>query len=150
MYKVQKFKVRLVKDGSAQVVARDRVPCTEAAAELFASVLRGLPHEEVWIAVCSAQHDVRGLIRAGQGGSHACALRPSDVLRPVLLSGQASFILAHNHPSGDPTPSHDDVEMTRALCRASEIVGVTFLDHIIWTQGGQWRSLRDVSGCFED
>lgn len=142
-YKVQKYKVRLVKDGATRVVPHERVHGSQAAVDVFRSVMRRLPHEEVWVAFLNARNVVTGLVRVGQGGMHACALKPADVLRPVLGSDACAFILAHNHPSGDPTPSQNDIEMTRALIKASGVVGLYFADHLIVTERGDWHSIRE-------
>ena len=146
-YKVQKYKVRLVKDGGSVVVARTNIPGAAAAVEVFRGVLAGLPHEEVWIALLNVAHGVTGLVRVSQGGLHAAALKPSDVLRPVLVSGASGFVMAHNHPSGDPSPSGDDISMTRGLVAACRVVGTTLLDHVILTESGAWRSVMDAAGA---
>jgi DNA repair protein RadC len=73
-----------------------------------------------------------------RGGLHGCGLLPADVLRPVLRSATSAFILVHNHPSGDPTPSRDDVLMTRALQQACLTVGVTLVDHVIVSRSGSY------------
>lgn len=148
-YKVQRYKVQLVKDGRAALLATKRIPCADDAEKLFYPVFAGLPHEEVWMALCDAKNEVLGLVRVGQGGMHGCALKPSDVLRPAIAAGASGYILAHNHPSNDPTPSQADIEMTRLLIKASGIVGVTCLDHLILTWTGGYRSLRD-SLVFDD
>ena len=142
-YTVQRYVCRLVKDGRAQRVTRDYVPGTESAVALFEPLFLGLAHEEIWIATCNAANRIQGLVRVSQGGLHGAAIRPVDVLRPVIASGHGAFLMAHNHPSGDPAPSHADLEMTRLLVKASEIVGVTLLDHIVWAGVNRWRSLRD-------
>lgn len=142
-YRIQKYVCRLVKDGAERVVSRKYLPNCEAAAALFESVFRDVPHEEVWLATCNAANVVQGLIRVSQGGLHGAALRPVDVLRPVIASGHGAFLMAHNHPSGDPTPSEADREMTRLLIEASNLIGLTCLDHIIWAGPGKYRSLRD-------
>ena len=56
---------------------------------------------------------------------------PREVLRAVLLAPTRAFVLWHNHPSGDPAPSEDDVAITRRLHTAAEIVGVDLVDHVI-------------------
>jgi DNA repair protein RadC len=65
------------------------------------------------------------------GTSDSCTVRPVDVLRFVLLSGCPAFMVAHNHPSGDSTPSHQDVEMTRRLKEAADIIGLRLMDHLV-------------------
>lgn len=142
-YRVQKYVCRLVKDGAERVVTRKYLLNEEAAAALFEPVFRDLPHEEVWIATCNAANVVQGLIKVSQGGAHGAALKPVDVLRPVVVSGHCGFVMAHNHPSGDPAPSQADLEMTRLIIEASELLGLTFMDHIVWAGSGNYRSLRD-------
>ena len=56
---------------------------------------------------------------------------PRDVLRPALLHSAWGFILVHNHPSGDPSPSDADLRMTRRVREAAEVVGIQFVDHLI-------------------
>ncbi len=65
------------------------------------------------------------------GSPEHCPVRPGDVLRFVLRAGATSLVVAHNHPSGDPTPSAEDVSFTAALARASELVAVRLVDHIV-------------------
>lgn len=141
-YRVQRLKVRLVRDGGVQWIEPRRVHCGDDVAALFSRVFREVPHEEVWLALLSGGSEVRGLVKVSQGGVHAAALLPVDVLRPVIASGETKFVLAHNHPSGDPTPSPQDIDMTRALLRACRVVDVTCLDHLIVTRDGAWSSLR--------
>jgi DNA repair protein RadC len=56
---------------------------------------------------------------------------PRDVLRPALVHAAWGFILVHNHPSGDPTPSDADFRMTRRIREAADVIGIKFLDHVI-------------------
>jgi DNA repair protein RadC len=63
------------------------------------------------------------------------------VFRPAIQEGSAAIVLVHNHPSGDPTPSRDDVEITRRLVRAGNLIGIEVLDHVIVSLAA-YRSLR--------
>lgn len=141
-YKVQKYKVRLVRDGVERVVPTGRVTRVGELAEVVATVLRDLPHEEVWVVLANAAFAVTGLVRVSQGGSLASTMTPADVLRPVIAAGAPAFALAHNHPSGDPLPSASDLDMTRALTAAARVLGLTFFDHVIWTPA-RWESLAE-------
>ena len=143
-YKVQKYKVRLVKDGAVRVLPAPRVSGSAFAYSVFRSIMKGLPHEEVWACFANARNDITGLVRIAQGGMHGAAMTPADVLRPALLAGASGFVLAHNHPSGDPTPSSADVEMTKRLLAACSVVGVSMLDHLILTEAGEWVSMVDT------
>jgi DNA repair protein RadC len=65
------------------------------------------------------------------GTVNSSLVNPSDVLRPAILASATGIFLTHNHPSGNPTPSHADIEITKRIKEASEIMNVRFLDHII-------------------
>jgi DNA repair protein RadC len=68
------------------------------------------------------------------------------VFAPALREHAAAIIVAHNHPSGDPEPSLEDIEVTRRLHEAGRILGVPLLDHIIVGEGGSFTSLRERVG----
>jgi DNA repair protein RadC len=106
--------------------------------------LAPLEHEEVWLLSLDGRNGLRCAHRIAQGGLHGCALTPRDVLRPALRDGASAIILLHNHPSGDPTPSPDDIHMTRALFIACDVVGLSLLDHIVIAKGGA-ESLRELA-----
>jgi DNA repair protein RadC len=70
-------------------------------------------------------------------------VHPREVFRPALREASAALILVHNHPSGDPTPSREDVEITARLVRAGELLGVHVLDHVVVAEQG-FVSLRET------
>ena len=74
--------------------------------------------------------------RIARGGAHGCALSTRDVLAPALRDNAHAIILIHNHPSGDPRPSPEDLAMTIAIRSACEVVGVPLLDHVVVARGG--------------
>lgn len=95
-----------------------------------------LDHEEVWLLTLDGQNALKSSRRIAQGGAHGCALTTRDVLSPALRDAASAIVLVHNHPSGDPTPSPEDVQMTRAVAAACEVVGVPLLDHVVVARGG--------------
>ena len=86
--------------------------------------------------------DVRGrLIRAervAEGSLTQCPVSPRDALRPAVREGAHGVIFVHNHPSGDPSPSAEDADLTERLRAAAELVGVTARDHVIVAAGGHY------------
>jgi DNA repair protein RadC len=96
----------------------------------------GLDHEEVWLFSLDGQNGLKAARRIAQGGQHGCALTTRDVLGPALRDAASAILLLHNHPSGDPRPSIEDVGMTEALAAACTVVGLTLLDHVIVARGG--------------
>ncbi len=84
----------------------------------------------VAIALDAKNHPLAQL-EIAVGGLLACCISPADVFRPLLREAAASTIFAHNHPSGDPTPSEQDLTITERLCQAGELLGVRVLDHLV-------------------
>ncbi len=74
-------------------------------------------------------------------------MHPREVFRPALREAAAAVILVHNHPSGDPTPSREDREVTARLVRAGELLGIPVLDHVVVAEHG-FASLRE-QGAFQ-
>ena len=107
------------------------------------SRLSDLEHEEVWVLALDGSNRVRAEWAVGRGGLHGCGLLPADILRPVLRSAAAAMVLVHNHPSDDPTPSPEDVNMTRELVSGCRILGVTLLDHVVVSRSGS-RSMAEL------
>lgn len=63
--------------------------------------------------------------------------------KPVILANAAAIIVAHNHPSGEPTPSYEDIELTKRLKAAAELLGIRLLDHIIVGENGRFYSFLE-------
>jgi len=98
--------------------------------------LAGLDHEEVWLLGLDGRSALKSARRIAQGGQHGCALTTRDVLGPALRDAVSGIVLVHNHPSGDPRPSVEDIAMTRELARACRVVGVPLFDHVVVARGG--------------
>jgi len=102
-----------------------------------------LEHEEVWLLCLDGQNGLKAARRVAQGGLHGCALTPRDVLRPAVRAATSAIILLHNHPSGSPDPSPEDIEMTRRLALASQMLGITLVDHVVVARN-RGRSLAEL------
>ena len=75
------------------------------------------------------------LVRVSEGTLTASLVHPREVFVPVIEETAAAIILVHNHPSGDPTPSAEDVAITRRLRQVGELMGVEVLDHVVIGEG---------------
>jgi DNA repair protein RadC len=76
-----------------------------------------------------------------QGSLNASVVRVAELFREAVRSNAAALIVAHNHPSGDPTPSPEDIAMTRTLVEAGQILDIEVLDHLVIGKG-RWVSLK--------
>jgi DNA repair protein RadC len=114
-------------------------------AALVLGDLRTAAREEVWVLMLDARHRPIARQTVAVGSINSSRLVPRDVLAPVLRSGAAAFVVAHNHPSGDPSPSRADRVVTEALRGAAALIGIPMLDHLIVAARGQ-HSFREVEG----
>ncbi len=111
--------------------ANPPITSPEDVIKLLASSMRFLKQEEFRVILLDSRKRLINHYRVSLGGLDSTIVDPRDVLRPAI-SAQAPFIiLVHNHPSGDPTPSDQDISLTRQLCMSGKIVDITILDHII-------------------
>jgi DNA repair protein RadC len=101
--------------------------------------LSGLRRERVLVIVCDAANRVRRLEVVATGSIDKSAIPVREVLNCVLRHDGRAFAVAHNHPSGDPTPSDADVVVTRQLQAAAKTTGLRFLDHLV-VAGDRWES----------
>ena len=93
------------------------------------------------VMLTSANHLI-GVETVSVGSISSAIIKPRDVFKSAILGNAASIILCHNHPSGDLTPSDSDIEITKHLIEAGELLGVRVLDHLIISNQG-YKSLRD-------
>lgn len=91
-----------------------------------------------------------GVVDEGEifrGTLNRAAVEPRQILKQALLRDAAGLILFHTHPSGDPTPSAEDISFTRRMAEAAEIIGVRLVDHLVVGHGGRWSSLSRLGEC---
>jgi DNA repair protein RadC len=84
------------------------------------------------------------------GSLSSSLAHPREVFKPAILANAAAIILGHNHPSGEPTPSREDVELTKRLKEGAELLGIRLLDHIVigdekWFSFSEDGSLSQLS-----
>lgn len=95
----------------------------------------GLTQEIFVVLALDVRHSVIDEIEVARGCLTGVEVHPREVFRPLIRMAAAAAVVAHNHPSGDPTPSPEDVFLTRRLREVGEIVGIPVLDHIVVGRG---------------
>ena len=126
-----------------RLASRTRLGTSSEVAEMMRPRVGHLDHEEMWVLALDGQNGVRALRRIAQGGLHGCCVAARDILRIALCEAASAIVLVHNHPSRDPTPSVEDVAMTRVVMEAAEVVGVPLVDHVI-VAGEAHASMLDL------
>jgi DNA repair protein RadC len=116
---------------AASLDPRVRLPDRLAVEAWGRPRLSALDHEELWILVLDGHHGLRAVRRVASGGIHGLHVMARDPIRVAVREAASAFILVHNHPSGEPAPSDEDVSFTRAVAEAASVVGTPLLDHVI-------------------
>ena len=139
-YEVPVFRLQLVQDGTAEVSPMVRPDDVALHLRDVAASDR-----EMMVAIfLDAKNRPIGRHVVSVGTVNATPVQPRDVFRAALVAGAVNaLILAHNHPSGDVTPSRDDADVTRQVSRAGALLGIKLLDHVVLAPDGSHWSFRD-------
>jgi DNA repair protein RadC len=98
--------------------------------------LRRMQREHFIVLLLNARHEVIGRETVSIGSLNASIVHPREVFKPAVLASAASIVLVHNHPSGDPEPSEEDLNITKRLVQAGDLLGIAVLDHVIVASRG--------------
>ncbi len=93
------------------------------------------------MALLDTKHRVERVVTVYQGSVNAAQVRVAEVFKEAVRANSPAIAIAHNHPSGDPTPSAADIALTAELAKASELLDIDLIDHLI-VGDGRWISLR--------
>ena len=105
----------------------------------------GNDQERFVVACLNTKNRIQSVVEVTVGTLDASLVHPREVFKPAILEGASSILLSHNHPSGDPTPSKEDHQVTRRMEQAGELLGISVLDHIIHGDAtGKLVSLREL------
>ena len=103
------------------------------------------PMKEAFVVlVLNTRKRILGHNLVALGSLDTCPVVPLSVFRPVIVMAGSAIVLAHNHPSTDPTPSTADIAVTRDLVRAGLLLKIEVLDHVILGSGNEYRSLKEL------
>lgn len=109
---------------------RPAINSEDTAACIFA-FMRDLPEEHFYVLLLDTRNQVIGLSLISKGTISASLVHPREVFKPAILANAAGMIVAHNHPSGNPTPSTEDLEITKTLVNAGKLLSISVLDHLV-------------------
>lgn len=123
---------RLAREGAGD---RPRIRGPRDVYELCAPALLDAKQEEFRVLLLNAQHAVLRELVVTRGTLDASVVHPREVFRAAITESAAAIILVHNHPSGDPTPSREDRDVTDQLVAAGQLIGIPVLDHVVVGDG---------------
>lgn len=145
MESINIYSVKLVKDREILADLPNKyIKSPETAYDFIEKVfkLSEEPSEKFGIIALATKGEVAGIHILFVGSLNATVVRPCEVIRAAFLNNAAAFICFHNHPSGDPTPSPQDVQVTKTLHRGGKLMRLEMFDHII-IGDGKFHSMKE-------
>ncbi len=128
---ISEFAVRIAE--SRMYDATIRQP--EDLAAVLMPYFQQLAHEEFVVVLLDTKNKIVSRRTIFRGSLNASIVHPREVFKYAIRHSAAALLAAHNHPSGDPTPSREDIEVTRRLVEAGKIIGIEVLDHVVFGDG---------------
>lgn len=132
--RVDIVKLKMVRESSLLYKER-RIKSPEGASLLFKQFLEEADREYFIVLCLDIKNQPTAINVCHIGSLNSSIVHPREVLKTAIISNAASIIVAHNHPSNDPTPSREDLEVTKRLIEAGKVVGIDVLDHLIVCEG---------------
>ncbi len=114
-------------------------------ANILMAEMASLDQEHLKVLMLNTKNEVLGIREIYVGNVNSSVVRPAEVFRPAVRDNATSVIVVHNHPSGDPTPSAEDISITRNLIEAGKMMAVEVLDHLVIGSGNRFVSLKEAS-----
>lgn len=129
------YTTRLVRETEFTYPDRFQVTDPDGVATILHDYFRDKDREEFLLVLLDTANTVIGLSQISVGGLSSSVVEARQIFKTAILSNAAALILAHQHPSGNPEPSREDIKITRQLVEAGEVMDVPVHDHLIITQG---------------
>ncbi len=124
------------------MVDKSKITSPADAANLLMEDMRCLKQEEMRVIILDTRNQVLGVKTIYKGSLNTAVVRIGEVLRPAIEANAAAIIISHNHPSGDPSPSPEDINVTRQIVEAGKLMNIEVLDHVI-IGDGRFTSLKE-------
>lgn len=142
MVNITTYRLELVKEKTGRYDCNKTINQPKDAYNLIESVykLSSYAEECLVLMTLNTKNQVTGLFVVSLGTINASLIHPREIFKRALLNNANSIIMVHNHPSGDLTPSQEDIGVTKRLKECGELLGVSLLDHIIVSSEG-YKSL---------
>lgn len=134
--------IKMVKEKSISYENR-KISSPDDAQYLCRRFLDELDREQLIVVSLDTKNQPTSINVASIGSLNSSIVHPREVFKVAILSNANSIIIAHNHPSGDPTPSKEDISITQRLKEAGKLIGIDLIDHIIIGEEKRFISLKE-------
>ena len=125
--------------------ARETLARPEDVYRLVTPRVAGLSQELFFVLGVDIRNGLLDIVEVARGSVHGVEVHPREVFRPLIRMAAAGAVLAHNHPTGDATPSNEDIELTRRLRAVGDVLGIPVIDHVV-VGDGNFRSIAEHMG----
>jgi DNA repair protein RadC len=129
-YKLPVYRCMVVREHEENA-STDTIRSPQDANDILGAYLSGLDREHLVVLMLDAKNHIIGINTVAIGSGNAAHVDVKDIFKPAIIVNALNIIIAHNHPSGDPTPSPEDVRLTEMVVKAGQLLGITVLDHIV-------------------
>ena len=134
--------IKMIREGSVLYDVR-KIRSPADAVELGRRFLEEADREQLVVCCLDTKNQPQSVNVASVGSLNSSIVHPREVFKAAILSNAASILIFHNHPSGDPDPSNEDISITNRLKEAGKLMGIELLDHIVIGSEGRYCNLKE-------
>jgi DNA repair protein RadC len=133
MVNISFLNLKVVKETSGRYDVRKKIQSPNDIFNIAQNVIRSNEYaeENLWLITLDTKNNITGIFTVSTGSLNSSIVHPREIFKRAVLQNAASIIICHNHPSGDPTPSQEDINTTKRIYDAGKILGIELLDHVI-------------------
>ena len=133
MVNISFLNLRVIKENVGRYNVNRKIQSPEDIFEVIQKVIKASEYaeENLWLITLDTKNNISGIFTVSTGILNSSLVHPREIYKRAVMQNAASIIICHNHPSGDPAPSREDINITKRLYEAGEIIGIKLLDHII-------------------
>ncbi len=142
-YSIPVYRVALVRERGLSQLKRPQFTSPQQIAAMLSAYLKGADREHFVVLLLNTKNRLIGINTVSIGSLSSSLAHPREVLKPAILANADGIVVAHNHPSGDVSPSADDLRNTAKLKAGAKLLGIELLDHIIIGEGGRYYSFKE-------
>ena len=132
---IPRFDVRLVRDGRVATLEPTIIRHPSDTLPILEAELSELAYERFVALALNTKNHLTAVLPVSSGSLNASIVHPRELFQRAILANSAALIVGHNHPSGDPSPSPEDIALTRKLVEAGQLLDIPILDHVILGYG---------------